>query len=99
MSLFWGAMTSTCIIYCVQWNAIENHFFFLCSNEQLNNLVNEEINKLKDFIQNRTMATVPGNATIEEELYDAQVKYKSIITIDNIEIFVNLDEKALKYGR
>lgn len=45
------------------------------------------------------MATVPGNATIEEELYDAQVKYKSIITIDNIEIFVNLDEKALKYGR
>lgn len=73
--------------------------FFLCSNEQLNNLVNEEINKLKDFIQNRTMATVPGNATIEEELYDAQVKYKSIITVDNIEIFVNLDEKALKYGR
>lgn len=45
------------------------------------------------------MATVPGNATIEEELYDAQVKYKSIITIDNIEIFVNLDGKALKYGR
>lgn len=45
------------------------------------------------------MATVPGNATIEEELYDAQVKCKSIITIDNIEIFVNLDEKALKYGR
>lgn len=48
------------------------------------------------------MATVPGNATIEEELYDAQVKYKSItvtIAIDNIEIFVNLDEKALKYGR
>lgn len=76
--------------------------FFLCSNEQLNNLVNEEINKLKDFIQNRTMATVPGNATIEEELYDAQVKYKSITVttaIDNIEIFVNLDEKALKYGR
>lgn len=92
-------MTCTCIIYCVQWNAIENLFLFLCSNEQLNNLVNEEINKLKDFIQNRTMATVPGNATIEEELYDAQVKYKSIITIDNIEIFVNLDEKALKYGR
>lgn len=86
-------------MYCVQWNAIENVFLFLCSNEQLNNLVNEEINKLKDFIQNRTMATVPGNATIEEELYDAQVKYKSIITIDNIEIFVNLDEKALKYGR
>ncbi|XP_061181888.1 uncharacterized protein LOC133190336 isoform X6 [Saccostrea echinata] len=43
------------------------------SNEQLNNLVNEEINKLKDFIQNRTMASVPGNATIEEELYDAQI--------------------------
>jgi hypothetical protein len=33
----------------------------------------EEIGKLKDFIQNRTMASVPGNATIEEELYDAQV--------------------------
>ncbi|XP_056020280.1 uncharacterized protein LOC125668582 isoform X6 [Ostrea edulis] len=43
------------------------------SNEQLNSLVNEEINKLKDFIQNRTMASVPGNATIEEELYDAQI--------------------------
>ncbi|XP_022319320.2 uncharacterized protein LOC111122066 isoform X4 [Crassostrea virginica] len=43
------------------------------SNEQLNSLVNEEINKLNDFIKNRTMASVPGNATIEEELYDAQI--------------------------
>lgn len=77
-------------------------FFFLCSNEQLNNFVNEEINKLKDFIQNRIMVIVFGNVIIEEELYDVQVKYKLIIVIiviDNIEIFVNLDEKVLKYGR
>lgn len=74
-------------------------FFFLCSNEQLNNFVNEEINKLKDFIQNRIMVIVFGNVIIEEELYDVQVKYKLIIIIDNIEIFVNLDEKVLKYGR
>lgn len=77
-------------------------FFFLCSNEQLNNFVNEEINKLKDFIQNRIMVIVFGNVIIEEELYDVQVKYKLIIVIiviDNIEIFVKLDEKVLKYGR
>ncbi|KAJ8318268.1 hypothetical protein KUTeg_003359 [Tegillarca granosa] len=46
------------------------------SNEQLNSLVNEEIGKLKEFIQNRTMASVPGNATIEEELYDAQINVR-----------------------
>lgn len=46
---------------------------FIFSNQQLQDLVNEEIGKLKDFIQNRTMASVPGNGTIEEELYDAQV--------------------------
>lgn len=39
-------------------------------------MVNEEIGKLKEFIQNRTMATVPGNATIEEELYDAQINVR-----------------------
>lgn len=45
------------------------------------------------------MVIVFGNVIIEEELYDVQVKYKLIIIIDNIEIFVNLDEKVLKYGR
>lgn len=83
-----------CIMKCNR-----EFFFFLCSNEQLNNFVNEEINKLKDFIQNRIMVIVFGNVIIEEELYDVQVKYKLIIIIDNIEIFVNLDGKVLKYGR
>ncbi|XP_063446261.1 major antigen-like isoform X1 [Mytilus trossulus] len=55
-------------------SAYETHIKHLTtSNQQLQDLVNEEIGKLKDFIQNRTMASVPGNGTIEEELYDAQI--------------------------
>lgn len=43
------------------------------SNEQLTELVNSEIENLKEFIQNRSKGQLTGNATLEEELYDSQV--------------------------
>ena len=36
-------------------------------------MVNQEIERLKDFIKNRPANLTTGSATIEEELYDAQV--------------------------
>ncbi|XP_033738405.1 protein MLP1-like isoform X3 [Pecten maximus] len=52
----------------------ESHIQHLVkSNQHLNELVNEEIGKLKDFVENRSMGRIPGNATLEEELYDAQI--------------------------
>ncbi|XP_021376581.1 protein NETWORKED 1D-like isoform X3 [Mizuhopecten yessoensis] len=52
----------------------ESHIQHLVkSNQHLNELVNEEIGKLKDFMENRSMGRIPGNATLEEELYDAQI--------------------------
>ena len=52
------------------------HFIHLIthsSNEHLTETVSNEIEQLKDFIQNNTKGRLTGNATLEEELYDAQV--------------------------
>ncbi|KAK3586036.1 hypothetical protein CHS0354_033163 [Potamilus streckersoni] len=43
------------------------------SNEHLTEMLNSEIEKLKQFISSRTTGTVTGSSTIEEELYDAQI--------------------------
>jgi len=39
----------------------------------LTELVNSEIDNLKEFIKNRSKGQLTGNATLEEELYDSQV--------------------------
>lgn len=43
------------------------------SNEHLTQLVETEVEQLKEFIQTRSTGRLTGNATIEEELYDAQI--------------------------
>ena len=43
------------------------------SNDHLDDMVNQEIERLKDFIKNRPANLTTGTATMEEELYDAQV--------------------------
>ena len=47
------------------------HYF---SNEHLTETVSNEIEQLKEFIQNNTKGRLTGSATLEEELYDAQVQ-------------------------
>ena len=44
------------------------------SNDHLDDMVNQEIERLKDFIKNRPANLTTGTATMEEELYDAQVR-------------------------
>lgn len=46
---------------------------FQFSNDHLDDMVNQEFDRLKDFIKNRPANLTTGNATMEEELYDAQV--------------------------
>ena len=48
------------------------------SNEHLTENVSSEIEQLKDFIQNNTKGRATGSATLEEELYDAQVNYRIV---------------------
>ncbi|KAL8603572.1 hypothetical protein ACOMHN_022524 [Nucella lapillus] len=43
------------------------------SNDHLDDMVNQEIERLKDFIKNRPANLTTGSATMEEELYDAQI--------------------------
>ncbi|XP_076459730.1 uncharacterized protein LOC143292921 isoform X2 [Babylonia areolata] len=43
------------------------------SNDHLDDMVNQEIERLKDFIKNRPTNLTTGTATLEEELYDAQI--------------------------
>ncbi|XP_060582101.1 golgin subfamily A member 4-like isoform X4 [Ruditapes philippinarum] len=43
------------------------------SNEHLTEVVNTEIENLKSFIQTRTKGQLTGSASLEEELYDAQI--------------------------
>ena len=45
----------------------------VCSNDHLDDMVNQEIERLKDFIKKRPANLTTGSATMEEELYDAQV--------------------------
>jgi hypothetical protein len=52
--------------------------FFIFSNDRLDDMVNQEIDRLKDFIKNRPPNLTTGNATMEEELYDAQVNVNVI---------------------
>ena len=40
--------------------------------------MSSEIEQLKDFIQNNTKGRATGSATLEEELYDAQVIYRIV---------------------
>ena len=47
---------------------------FVFSNDHLDDMVNQEIERLKDFIKNRPANLTTGTATMEEELYDAQVR-------------------------
>lgn len=49
-------------------------FWHTCSNAHLDDMVNQEIDRLKDFIKNRPANLTTGSATLEEELYDAQVR-------------------------
>ena len=63
--------------------------FNIFSNEHLTETVSSEIEQLKEFIQNNTKGRLTGNASLEEELYDAQVnslKHASdiIATIDSV---------------
>ena len=59
------------------WDYLGTLKLLYCSNGHLNELLNEEIEKIKDFVKNRRMSRLPGNATIEEDLYDAQVCHTS----------------------
>ncbi|XP_025092199.1 COP1-interactive protein 1-like isoform X4 [Pomacea canaliculata] len=45
----------------------------ITSNAHLDDMVNQEIDRLKDFIKNRPANLTTGSATLEEELYDAQI--------------------------
>ncbi|XP_050391694.1 golgin subfamily A member 4 isoform X1 [Patella vulgata] len=45
----------------------------LSSNEQLNKLVNQEVDEIKEFIKTKPSRLAPGSATVDEELYDAQI--------------------------
>ncbi|XP_076462124.1 uncharacterized protein LOC143294629 [Babylonia areolata] len=43
------------------------------SNSQLDEMVNQQIDRLKDFVKKRSSSTSSSNSTMEEELYDAQI--------------------------
>ncbi|XP_041364638.1 golgin subfamily A member 4-like isoform X2 [Gigantopelta aegis] len=54
----------------------ENHIQQLIkSNDNLNSMVNQEIDSLKDFIRNKPSSSnmTTGSTTLEEELFDAQI--------------------------
>ena len=59
---WWSRRLSDCILVLV------------FSNDHLDDMVNQEIERLKDFIKNRPANLTTGTATMEEELYDAQVR-------------------------
>nr|KAG5710143.1 hypothetical protein BaRGS_006662 [Batillaria attramentaria] len=45
----------------------------IMSNDHLDDMVNQEIERLKDFIKKKPANLTTGSATTEEELYDAQI--------------------------